>query len=135
MTSTTMEEIRWYAHNTHCNYTLDMGFGLWSWGLDFGAARFGVWTLELLEMLLATERRVASLQATLRGRERIQLRVLYTRNVVSLGRAVLWASARSPLGRRRGPGSGLAPGGLGCAVERTLGRARARLVAEVVGGR
>ncbi len=33
------------------------------------------------------------------------------------GSAVLWASARSPLWRRRGPGSGSAPGGLGGAVE------------------
>ena len=29
----------------------------------------------------------------------------------------LWASARSPQWRRRGPGSGSAPGGTGCAVE------------------
>ncbi len=46
-TSTPAEVIRWYIHNTHC-------------GCMF-AGRYGV--LELLEMPLGTEQRVASLAA------------------------------------------------------------------------
>ncbi len=66
----TTEVIRWYAHNTHSDYTL--------------AGRFWVWTtLEVLEMLLGTDSEwyvatdsPALLHATLRGRECMQLRVL-----------------------------------------------------------
>ena len=73
VTSTTTEVIRWYAYNTHRDYTLAGGFGVWSCGKCFSEPNSAL---------------PALLHATLRERERMQLQVLYTRNVKGLGRAV-----------------------------------------------
>ena len=67
MTSTTSKVIRWYAHNT------GLGLGVRSCGKCFSEPDAAL---------------PALLHATLRGRERMQLRELYTRSVGGLGRAV-----------------------------------------------